>query len=82
MPAYLIVHTERRGDDTVIEDPDLTVEFGDTWVLFHTQSQPEGRALYGEQHVVLAVPVAQVHRVERVDEDQDPEPLEPAPQKE
>ena len=82
MPAYLIVHAERRGDDTVIEDDQLTVEFGEAWVLFQTQEPPEGRAVYGEQRVVLAVPVAQVLRVERVDEGQDPEALEPAPQKE
>ncbi|WP_309049114.1 hypothetical protein [Streptomyces sp.] len=34
MPAYLVVHAERRGDDTVIEDPHLTVEFVNGWVLF------------------------------------------------
>lgn len=82
MPAYLIVHAERHGDDTVIEDPQLTVEFGDTWILFQTQTPAEGRRLDGEQQVVLAVPVAKVLRVERVDEDHDPLHEEPAPQKE
>lgn len=31
MPVYLIVHTERRGDDTLIEDDNLTVEFTNGW---------------------------------------------------
>jgi hypothetical protein len=76
MPAYLIVHAERRGDDTVIEDPDLTVEFTDGWVLF------KDRDLIQPNRVVLAIPAVQVARVERVDEPQQPQDQEPAPQKE
>ncbi len=76
MPAYLIVHAERRGDDTVIEDPDLTVEFTDSWVLF------KDRDLIKPNRVVLAIPAAQVARVERVDDQQQPQDQEPAPQKE
>lgn len=75
MPAYLIVHNERRGDDTVIEDPNLTVEFTDGWALF------KDRDLIEPNRVVLAIPAAQVARIERVDEDRDPA-QEPAPQKE
>lgn len=81
MPTYLIVHGERR-DDTVIEDPNLTVEFGDTWVLFATQTPPEGLVLYGERNVVLAVPVAQILRVEQIDQQQNPEDQKPAPNEE
>ncbi len=76
MPAYLVVHTERRGDDTVIEDPNLTVEFVDGWVLF------KDRDLIKSDRVALAIPAAQVLRVERVDEQQTPAYQEPAPQKE
>ncbi|WP_060905323.1 hypothetical protein [Streptomyces scabiei] len=65
MPRYLIVHSERRGDDTVIEDPDLTVEFVDGWVLFRDCD------LIKPDRVALAIPAAQVQRVERVDEPQD-----------
>lgn len=76
MPRYLIVHAERRGDDTVIEDPDLTVDFTDGWVLF------KDRDLIQPNRVVLAIPAVQVARVERVDEPQDSAHPEPAPQKE
>ncbi|MEH0627790.1 hypothetical protein [Streptomyces stelliscabiei] len=75
MPRYLIVHAERRSDDTVIEDPELTVEFVDGWVLFRD------RDLIKPDRVALAIPAAQVQRVERVDEPQD-HGQEPAPQKE
>lgn len=76
MPAYLVVHAERRGDDTVVEDPELTVEFVDGWVLF------KDRDLVQPNRVALAFPAAQVLRVERVDGEQDLEDQEPAPQKE
>jgi hypothetical protein len=62
MPAYLVVHTERRGDDQLIEDPNLTVEFVDGWVLF------KDRDLMKDNRVAIAIPAAQVARVERVDE--------------
>lgn len=68
MPRYLIVYAERRGDDTVIEDPHLTIEFKD-------------RDLFEPDRVAVAIPAAQVQRIERVDEDQNPD-QEPAPQKE
>ncbi|MFJ4925282.1 hypothetical protein [Streptomyces sp. NPDC088736] len=76
MPAYLVVHAERRGDDQVIEDPNLTVEFVDGWVLF------KDRDLIATNRVAIAIPAAQVARVERVDEEQAPADQEPAPQKE
>jgi hypothetical protein len=76
MPAYLVVHAERPRDDTVIEDPNLTVEFVDGWVLF------KDRDLIQSNRVALAIPAAQVLRVERVDEEQDPTDQKPAPHKE
>lgn len=62
MPAYLVVHTERRGDDQLIEDPNLTVEFTNGWVLF------KDRDLMKDNRVAIAIPAAQVARVERVDQ--------------
>jgi hypothetical protein len=76
MAAYLVIHAERHGDDTLIEDPNLTVEFIDGWVLF------KDRDLIKDNRVAIAIPATQVRRVERVDEDQAPEDQEPAPQKE
>lgn len=73
MPAYLVVHAERRGDDTVIEDPHLTVDFTNGWALF---KEP---APSGNDQVVLAIPATQISRIERVD---DPHRQEPAPHKE
>jgi hypothetical protein len=67
MPAYLIVHHERRGDDTLLEDAVLTVEFTEHWAVF----QDAAGACY-------AVPREQVRSVMRVDEPEDG----PAPQKE
>ncbi|MDX5563755.1 hypothetical protein PYK79_10870 [Streptomyces sp. ID05-04B] len=75
MPAYLVIHAERRGDDTLIEDPNLTIEFVDGWVLF------KDRDLIQPNRVAIAIPATQVHRIQRVDEPQHTEP-EPAPQKE
>lgn len=60
MPAYLIVHAERRGDDILLQDEPLTVEFTDGWAVFH---DGEG-ACY-------AVPREQVRSIMRVDEPQD-----------
>lgn len=62
MPAYLVVHTERRGDDQLIEDPNLTVEFTSGWVLF------KDRDLMKDNRVAIAIPATQVARVERVDQ--------------
>ena len=71
MPAYLVIHSERQRDDTLIEDPNLTVEFIDGWVLF------KDRDLIHTNRVAIAIPATQVRRIERVDDEQ-----EPAPQKE
>lgn len=76
MPAYLVIHAERHGDDTLIEDPNLTVEFVDGWALF------KDRDLTKDNRVAIAIPAAQVRRVERVDEEETPDRTEPAPQKE
>ncbi|CUW31776.1 hypothetical protein [Streptomyces reticuli] len=70
MPAYLVIHVERHGDDTLIEDPNLTVEFVDGWVLF------KDRDLIAPNRVAIAIPATQVQRVERVDEQQEPAPQE------
>ncbi|MEV4783989.1 hypothetical protein AB0K53_00795 [Streptomyces tuirus] len=76
MPAYLVVHSERQREDTLIEDPNLTVDFVDGWVLF------KDRDLIHSNRVAIAIPATQVRRVERVDEQQDPMQEEPAPPKE
>jgi hypothetical protein len=67
MPAYLIVHNERRGDDTLLEDDTLTVEFTPDWVVF----TDEAGACY-------AVPREQVRSIMRVDEQE----VQPVPEKE
>ena len=71
MPRYLIVHAERRGDDTLLEDETLTLEFADGWAIFHDAAG-----------TCYAVPREQVRSILRVDENQNPEDQEPAPQKE
>ena len=71
VPAYLIVHAERRGDDTLLEDNPLTVEFTPDWVVFTDAAGP-----------CYAVPREQVRNVMRVDEPQEPQDQEPTPQKE
>lgn len=76
MPAYLVIHAERRGDDTLIEDPNLVVEFVDGWVLF------KDRDLIKPDRVALAIPAVQVLRVERVDEPREPQDQEPTLAKE
>lgn len=73
MPAYLIVHTERRGDDTLIEDDNLTVEFTNGWALFKDRDPTQ------PNRVVLAIPATQVARIERVDDQQDPAPHDQPP---
>ncbi|MFI8872486.1 hypothetical protein [Streptomyces sp. NPDC055243] len=82
MPAYLIIHAERRGDDTLIEDPKLTLQFTDGWVIFKDHTPFGEHDLTGGTHVVLAIPAAQVLRVERVDEGPEPEDQKPAPNEE
>ena len=71
MPRYLIVHAERRGDDTLLEDDPLTLKLTDGWAVFH---DADG-ACY-------AVPREQVRSILRVDEEQESQDQEPAPQKE
>jgi hypothetical protein len=70
MPRFLVVHTDRRGDDTLLEDDPLTVDLTPDWVVFHDAAGP-----------CYAVPREQVRSVMRVDEPQDQQ-QEPAPQKE
>lgn len=76
VPAYLVIHAERQREDTLIEDPNLAVEFIDGWVLF------KDRDLIKPNRVAIAIPATQVRRVERVDEPQTSGHQEPAPQKE
>ena len=71
MPAYLIVHAERRGDDTVLEDEHLTLELTEGWAIFHD-----------EDGACYSVPREQVRSIMRVDEEETAEQTEPAPQKE
>ncbi|MET8694699.1 hypothetical protein ABZV65_19400 [Streptomyces bauhiniae] len=75
MPAYLVIHAEHHGDDTLIEDPALTVEFTDGWVLF------KDRDPLAKDPVAIGIPAVQVARIERVDDSQE-SAQEPAPQKE
>lgn len=66
MPAYLITHAESRRGDILVEDDDLVLSLTEQWVRL---SDATG--------IVLAVPIAQVASVMRVDDKQD---HEPAPQ--
>ncbi|MGW2048548.1 hypothetical protein ACWCPF_25700 [Streptomyces sp. NPDC001858] len=76
MAAYLVVHSEHRREDTLIEDAKITVEFVDGWVLFRD------RTVFEDHRVAIAIPAAQVLRVERVDQPQTPQDQHPAPAKE
>lgn len=71
MPAYLIVHAERRGDDTLIEDEHLTVQLDAHWVTLFDEAGP-----------CFAAPREKIHAVIRVDPEEDPLHEGPAPQKE
>jgi hypothetical protein len=71
VPAYLIVHAERRGDDTVLEDPALTLELTQDWATFHDNTG-----------VCFAVPRERIGSIMRVDGEQEPADQRPAPQKE
>ncbi|GLP64322.1 hypothetical protein TUSST3_09420 [Streptomyces sp. TUS-ST3] len=71
MPAYLIVHAERRGEDTLLEDEHLTLELATGWAIFHD-----------EDGACYAVPREQIRSIMRVDEEETPAQTEPAPQKE
>ncbi|GGV45691.1 hypothetical protein [Streptomyces spectabilis] len=63
MPAYLIVHNERRGEDTLLEDDPLNFELDDGWIVFHDQHGP-----------CYAVPREQVRNIMRIDPQQNDEP--------
>lgn len=72
MPAYVIIHPAgQRRDDLVLQDEPLTVEFADGWAIFS-----DGNGF------CTAIPAALGARIERVDEPQDTEGQELAPQKE
>ncbi|WP_069883545.1 hypothetical protein [Streptomyces luteocolor] len=71
MPAYLIVHADRRGDDPLIEDENLTVEFDAHWVTFSDAAGP-----------CFVAPREGIRAVVRVDPEEDPLHEGPAPQKE
>ena len=72
MPAYLIVHPrEQRKDDVLIEDPHLTLTVTDGWAVF---TDKDG--------ICLAIPAGLGAHIQRVDEPQDTDQPEPAPQKE
>jgi hypothetical protein len=65
MPAYLIVHNERRGEDVLLEDDALTVEFTPDWAVFKD-----------EAGACFAVPREQIRSIMRVDAPQDGPALE------
>jgi hypothetical protein len=72
MPRYLIVHPrEQRKEDILIEDPHLTLTVTDGWAVFTDQAG-----------ICLAIPAGLGAQVQRVDEPQDTDQPEPAPQKE
>ncbi|WP_328631986.1 hypothetical protein [Streptomyces sp. NBC_00356] len=62
MPAYLIVFTDRGGDETRIEGDDLTAQFDPHWVTLFDGAGP-----------CFAAPREKIHAVIRVDE-QEPAP--------
>ncbi|GAA1888319.1 hypothetical protein GCM10009837_07710 [Streptomyces durmitorensis] len=70
MPRYLIIHAERRGDDTLIEDDQLTVKFDPHWVTLFDNVGP-----------CFAAPREKIHAVIRVD-DPEHEDQKPAPDEE
>jgi hypothetical protein len=72
MAAFLIVHPAgQRRDDILLEDDPLTVDFDGGWAIFR-----DGDGM------CLAIPSALGARIERVDEEKDPQHEKPAPQKE
>ncbi|MFM9589898.1 hypothetical protein ACKI1J_14755 [Streptomyces scabiei] len=72
MPAYLIVHPrEQRREDVHIEGEDLTLTVTDGWAVFSDRTG-----------ICLAIPAGLGAQVQRVDEPQDLDRHEPAPQKE
>lgn len=71
MPAFLVVHIDRHGDDTLLEDPHLTVELLPDWAVFHDQAGP-----------CYAVPREQIRSIMRVDDQGEPGSQVLAPYKE
>ncbi|MET9950167.1 hypothetical protein ABZ135_01280 [Streptomyces sp. NPDC006339] len=64
MPAYLIQHPlEKRREDVLVEDPNLTLSFQGEWAVF---SDAGG--------VCLAIPSAQQASIQRVDANDVAEP--------
>ncbi|WP_282790922.1 hypothetical protein [Streptomyces sp. CC224B] len=71
MPAYLIVHAERRREDMLVEDPALTLQIRDGW------------AVITDTHgIALALPTEHVACIQRVDEEPEPEDQKPVPNEE
>jgi hypothetical protein len=72
MPAYLIVHPrEQRREDVHIEGDDLALTVADGWAIFSDHAG-----------ICLAIPAGLGAQVQRVDEPQDSDQPESAPQKE
>jgi len=72
MPRYLIVHPrEQRKEDILIEDPHLTLTVTDGWAVFTDHAG-----------ICLAIPAGLGAQIQRLDEPQDTDQPEPAPQKE
>lgn len=57
MPRYLIAHAASQSGNAYIDEPELTVELTDHWVLFTT---PDGLA--------LAIPAQHIAYIQRDDE--------------
>ncbi|MFC9268928.1 hypothetical protein ACFTXJ_14295 [Streptomyces zhihengii] len=72
MPAYVVIHPrDQKREDIYVADPHLELTFTDGWAIFR---DPHG--------ICLAIPAGLGTQIQRVDEPQDPEHEEPAPQKE
>ncbi|MER7053477.1 hypothetical protein ACH4MG_27100 [Streptomyces sp. NPDC017454] len=71
MPRWLIQFPGSQGRDDFRIDDDLSLNFSGDWAIFTDQHGPS-----------YALPAGLGVIIERVDEPQDPEHQEPAPQKE
>ncbi|MFE0470484.1 hypothetical protein ACFW2V_02560 [Streptomyces sp. NPDC058947] len=71
MPRWLIQFPGGQGSDDYRIDDDLTLNFSGDWAIFSDQHGPS-----------YAVPAGLGVTIERVDEPQDLDQPEPAPQKE
>ncbi|MET7795655.1 hypothetical protein ABZS78_03195 [Streptomyces decoyicus] len=65
MPAYLVIHPKGKGEDVLVEDPDLALSFDHGWAVLSDQHGP-----------CMAVPVDSGATITRIDPDEDQPPQE------